>query len=59
MSEAELKSALDRIYAGSKLASKEERTAWLKKSPAEFKAFIETEMKRYAEAAKNAGIKPQ
>jgi tripartite-type tricarboxylate transporter receptor subunit TctC len=28
-------------------------------SPAEFKAFIEAEMKRYAEAAKNAGIQPQ
>lgn len=28
-------------------------------TPAEFKAFIDTEMKRYAEAAKNAGIKPQ
>lgn len=38
MGEAELKAALDRIYAGSKLASKEERTAWLKKTPAEFKA---------------------
>jgi len=38
MSEAELKAALDRIYAGSKLADKETRTAWLNKSPAEFKA---------------------
>ena len=38
MSEAELKGALDRIYAGSKLADKEERSAWLKKSPAEFQA---------------------
>jgi len=38
MSEAELKSALDRIYAGSKLADKDTRTAWLNKSPAEFKA---------------------
>ncbi|WP_409265301.1 S46 family peptidase [Massilia sp. BHUDP2] len=38
MSDAELKAALDRIYAGSKLANKEERAAWLKKSPAEFQA---------------------
>ncbi len=38
MSQEELKAALDKAYAGSKLANKEERTAWLKKSPAEFKA---------------------
>ncbi|UVW28493.1 S46 family peptidase [Massilia sp. H6] len=38
MTEAELKAALDRIYAGSKLANKEERSAWLTKSPAEFQA---------------------
>jgi hypothetical protein len=38
MSEAELKAALDRIYAGSKLANKEERLAWMKKSPQEFQA---------------------
>ena len=38
MTEAELKAALDRIYAGSKLANKDERTAWLTKSPAEFQA---------------------
>ncbi len=38
MSDAELKAALDRIYAGSKLADKATRTAWLNKSPAEFKA---------------------
>ncbi len=38
MSEAELKAALDKIYAGSTLADKEARTAWLKKSPEEFKA---------------------
>ena len=38
MSQDELKAALDKAYAGSKLANKEERTAWLKKSPAEFKA---------------------
>jgi hypothetical protein len=38
MSEAELKAALDRLYAGSKLQDKEFRTAWLHKSPAEFQA---------------------
>jgi hypothetical protein len=38
MDEAELKAAIDKVYAGSKLANKEERTAWLKKSPEEFKA---------------------
>ncbi|SFD51193.1 S46 family peptidase [Massilia yuzhufengensis] len=38
MGEAELKAALDRIYAGSKLANKDERITWLKKSPAEFQA---------------------
>jgi hypothetical protein len=38
MSEAELKAALDKLYAGSQLQNKEFRTAWLKKSPAEFQA---------------------
>jgi hypothetical protein len=38
MNEAELKAALDRIYAGSQLQNKEFRTAWLTKSPADFKA---------------------
>lgn len=38
MSEAELKAALDRIYAGSQLANKDARTAWLSKSPADFQA---------------------
>ncbi len=38
MSEAELKGALDRVYAGSKLANTAERTAWLNKSPADFQA---------------------
>ena len=38
MSQDELKAALDKAYAGSKLANKEERVTWLKKSPAEFKA---------------------
>jgi hypothetical protein len=38
MSQAELKAALDKLYAGSKLANKEERSTWLKKSPEEFRA---------------------
>lgn len=38
MSQDELKAALDKVYAGSKLANKEERVTWLKKTPAEFKA---------------------
>jgi hypothetical protein len=38
MSQAELKAQIDTLYAGSKLADKAERSAWLKKSPEEFKA---------------------
>ena len=38
MSQDELKAAIDKMYAGSKLANKEERVTWLKKSPADFKA---------------------
>jgi hypothetical protein len=38
MSQDELKAAIDKAYAGSKLANKEERTAWLKATPADFKA---------------------
>ncbi|MEN3276818.1 MAG: hypothetical protein V7631_2608 [Massilia sp.] len=38
MSQDEIRAALDKAYAGSTLANKEARTAWLKKSPAEFKA---------------------
>jgi hypothetical protein len=38
MDEAALKAALDKIYAGSQLQNKDVRTAWLSKSPAEFKA---------------------
>ena len=45
MSQDELKAALDKAYAGSKLANKEERTAWLKKSPAEFKASSDSFIK--------------
>jgi hypothetical protein len=38
MNEADLKAALDGIYAGSQLQNKEVRTAWLAKSPADFQA---------------------
>jgi hypothetical protein len=38
MSDADLKAQLDKLYAGSKLADKNERMAWLKKSPADFQA---------------------
>ena len=38
MNEAELKAALDKLYAGSQLANKDFRVQWLKKSPAEFQA---------------------
>jgi hypothetical protein len=38
MGEAELKAALDKIYAGSQLPNKDVRTAWLTKSPADFQA---------------------
>ena len=58
MGEAELKAALDRIYAGSKLANKEERLAWLKKSPQEFQAsndsFIQAAVAMY-----DAGMKDE
>ncbi|MFJ1470427.1 S46 family peptidase [Massilia orientalis] len=66
MSEAELKAALDRIYAGSHLQDKEVRTAWLTKTPQEFRAssdsFIkaavamyDADMKREAEEDELAG----
>lgn len=58
MSEAELKGALDRIYAGSKLANKEERSAWLKKSPAEFQASNDSFIKA-AVAMYDAGMKEE
>jgi hypothetical protein len=58
MSEAELKAALDRIYAGSKLADKETRTAWLTKSPSEFKASNDSFIKA-AVAMYDADIKDE
>ncbi|MFC5460468.1 S46 family peptidase [Massilia niabensis] len=57
MSQDELKAALDKAYAGSTLANKEARTAWLKKSPAEFKAsndaFIKAAVSMYDADLKN------
>jgi hypothetical protein len=38
MSEADLKALLERMYAGSKLGDAKQRSAWLKMTPAEFKA---------------------
>jgi hypothetical protein len=38
MGEAELKAALDKLYAGSQLANKDFRAQWLNKSPADFQA---------------------
>ena len=58
MSEAELKTALDRIYAGSKLADKDTRSAWLSKSPAEFKASNDSFIKA-AVAMYDAGMKEE
>ena len=66
MGEAELKAVLDKLYAGSKLADKEERSAWLTKSPEEFRAsndsFIkaavamyDADMKQEAEEEELAG----
>ena len=66
MGEADLKTALDRIYAGSKLQDKSVRTAWLDKTPQDFKAsndsFIkaavamyDADMKHEAEEEELAG----
>lgn len=38
MSKAELQAALEKLYAGSKLGDAAERTSWIGKTPAEFKA---------------------
>ncbi len=56
MKEADLKALLDTLYAGSKLADKAERAAWLDKKPADFKAsndsFIKAAVAMYDEAMK-------
>jgi hypothetical protein len=57
MGEAELKAALDKLYAGSQLQNKDFRTAWLNKSPAEFQssndAFIKAAVALYDADRKN------
>ncbi|MET3106657.1 hypothetical protein AAKU67_001367 [Oxalobacteraceae bacterium GrIS 2.11] len=56
MSEAELKSCLDALYASSKLANKETRVGWLSKTPAEFNSsddgFIKAAVAMYDERIK-------
>jgi hypothetical protein len=51
MSEAELKAALDKLYAGSQMQNKDFRTQWLNKSPADFQssndAFIKAAVAMY------------
>ena len=57
MSPADLSAALDKLYAGSKLADKAERAAWLKRTPAEFQAskdsFIQAAVAMYPDSLKN------
>ena len=45
MSPADLQAALDKLYAGSQLQKGEERAAWLKRKPEEFKASSDTFIK--------------
>ncbi|MFC5550099.1 S46 family peptidase [Massilia aerilata] len=51
MNEAELKAALDKLYAGSQMQNKDFRTQWLTKSPADFQssndAFIKAAVALY------------
>ncbi len=51
MNEAELKAALDKLYAGSQLANKDFRVQWLNKTPADFQssndAFIKAAVAMY------------
>lgn len=56
MPEADLKALLDTLYAGSKLGNKDERAAWLKKTPAEFQASNDSFLKA-AVAMYEAGLK--
>ena len=56
MSAADLKGALDTLYAGSKLGDKTERAAWLTKTPADFKASNDSFIKA-AVAMYDAGLK--
>jgi hypothetical protein len=56
MSQAELSAVLDRLYAGSALGDAAQRTAWMKKAPAEFKASDDTFIKA-AVAMYEGGLK--
>lgn len=56
MSEAQLQAVLDTMYAGSKLGAKEERAAWVGKTPADFKASNDSFIKA-AVAMYDAGMK--
>jgi hypothetical protein len=58
MSDADLKAQLDKLYAGSKLANKEERMAWLKKSPQDFQASDDSFIKA-AVAMYEPGLKKE
>jgi hypothetical protein len=58
MDQAELKSVLDKLYAGSTLANKEQRNAWLKKSPQEFRASNDSFIKA-AVAMYDANLKEE
>jgi hypothetical protein len=58
MSDAELKAQLDKLYAGSTLANKEERMAWLKKSPQDFKSSDDSFIKA-AVAMYEPGLKQE
>jgi hypothetical protein len=58
MSDADLKAQLDKLYAGSKLANKEDRMAWMKKSPQDFKASDDSFIKA-AVAMYEPGLKKE
>ena len=58
MSSAELQAALDKLYAGSKLGDAAERTAWIGKTPEEFKASNDTFIKA-AVALYEPGLKEE
>lgn len=58
MSEAQLKTVLDTMYAGSKLGTAAERAAWIGKTPADFKASSDSFIKA-AVAMYDAGMKSE
>jgi hypothetical protein len=57
MSQADLATVLDRMYAGSKLGNQAERAAWLERKPADFKAsndsFIKAAVAMYDASLKS------